>query len=135
MYLKVTRSGSRRYVQLVEAYRDENGLPRQKTLATLGRYERVVEEADALINSLGKLTGREPDKTPDNLRVAFDSSRAYGDLYVLQTLWEQLGFDLLRRVFRSHSRSSNGDASASKCAFRQLCDASASKCAFRQLSL
>jgi transposase len=122
MYLKVTRSGSRRYVQLVEAYRDENGLPRQKTLATLGRYERVVEEADALINSLGKLTGREPDKTPDNLRVAFDSSRAYGDLYVLQTLWEQLGFDLLRRVFRSHSRSSNVELLLRVMVFNRLCN-------------
>jgi transposase len=122
MYLKVTRSGSRRYVQLVEAYRDENGLPRQKTLATLGRYERVVEEADALINSLGKLTGREPDKAPDNLRVAFDSSRAYGDLYVLQTLWEQLGFDLLRRVFRSHSRSSNVELLLRVMVFNRLCN-------------
>ena len=82
----------------------------------------MVEEADSLINSLGKLTGREPDQTPDNLRVAFDSSRAYGDLYVLQTLWEQLGFDLLRRVFRSHSRTSNVELLLRVMVFNRLCN-------------
>ena len=37
MFVKVTKSGSRRYVQLVEALRNEDGQPRQRTIATLGR--------------------------------------------------------------------------------------------------
>ena len=35
MYIKITKSGPRRYVQLVEAYRDDQGNPRQRTVATL----------------------------------------------------------------------------------------------------
>lgn len=31
MFVKLTRSGSRRYLQLVESYRDEAGKPRQRT--------------------------------------------------------------------------------------------------------
>ncbi|MBK8974272.1 MAG: hypothetical protein IPM37_24015 [Hahellaceae bacterium] len=34
MYIKITKSGPRRYVQLVEAYRDDQGNPRQRTVAT-----------------------------------------------------------------------------------------------------
>ena len=39
MFVKLTRSGSRRYVQLVESYRDESGKPRQRTIATVGRLD------------------------------------------------------------------------------------------------
>ena len=34
MYVKITRSGPRRYVQLVESYRDEEGKVKQRTIAT-----------------------------------------------------------------------------------------------------
>ena len=122
MYLKVTRSGPRRYVQLVEAYRDENGRPRQKTIATLGRYEKVVEEADALINGLDKLMGREPGPAASELRLAFETSRSLGDIHVLQTLWQQLGFDLLRRVFRSSSRTTDVEQLLRVMVFNRLCD-------------
>ena len=39
MFLKFTESKVRRYVQLVEAFRDDTGHPRQRTVATLGRLE------------------------------------------------------------------------------------------------
>ena len=39
MYIKVTSSGGRRYAQLVESYRNDEGLPRQRTICTLGRVE------------------------------------------------------------------------------------------------
>ena len=41
MFVKLTRSGSRRYVQLVESYRDEAGKPRQRTI--LGVVMREVQ--------------------------------------------------------------------------------------------
>ena len=42
MYVKVTRSGPRRYVQLVESFRNEEGKVKQRTLATLGRLELLL---------------------------------------------------------------------------------------------
>ena len=41
MHVKITTSGSRRYVQLVESYRDEAGRVKKRTVATLGRAEQV----------------------------------------------------------------------------------------------
>jgi hypothetical protein len=53
MFVKVTRSGGRSYVKLVEAFRDDAGLPRQRVIATLGRLEQVRSgSADALVNGL-----------------------------------------------------------------------------------
>lgn len=122
MFLRVTKSGPRRYVQLVESFRDENGQPRQKTLATLGRYEKVIAEADALINSLGKLLGRADGNQPNDFRVAFEASRSHGEIHVLQSLWEQLGFDLLRRVFRTSSRTTDIEHLLRVMVFNRLCN-------------
>ena len=60
MFLKVTRSGPRRYLQLVEAYRDaDTGRPKQRHVATLGRLDRLAQgELDGLIDGLLKASGR-----------------------------------------------------------------------------
>ncbi|MBE0475426.1 IS1634 family transposase [Rhodoferax sp.] len=39
MFIKVTQSGQRRYAQLVESFRNEEGKPSQRTVCTLGRLE------------------------------------------------------------------------------------------------
>ena len=44
MYVKVTRSGPRRYVQLVESYRDAEGKVKQRIIATLGRLDPRVPQ-------------------------------------------------------------------------------------------
>ena len=50
MFIKVTSSGPRRYVQLMESFRDEQGVSRQRVVATLGRLESVQAGGnDALI--------------------------------------------------------------------------------------
>ena len=41
MHVKITTSGSRRYVQLVESYRDDAGKVQKRTVATLGRLDQV----------------------------------------------------------------------------------------------
>ena len=58
MFVKVTTSGPRRYVKLVEAYRDDAGKPRQRVVATLGRLETIeAGDADALLNGLLRVSG------------------------------------------------------------------------------
>jgi hypothetical protein len=39
MFMKVTQTAGRRYAQLVESYRNEEGNPRQRTICTLGRLD------------------------------------------------------------------------------------------------
>ena len=75
MFLKVSSSGGHRYVRLVESFRNDNGQPRQRTLATLGRLDepggqplvRVVPPggSPARLEALGRrvrpATGRSAD--------------------------------------------------------------------------
>lgn len=68
MYIKVTRSGSQRYLQLATSQRGPDGHPRTKVLATLGRIDLITpREVDSVINGLLRATGR-AELTPDLLR-------------------------------------------------------------------
>lgn len=96
MYLKVTRSGSRRYVQLVEAYRDsDSGQPKQRHLATLGRLEQLTAaDVDGLINGLLRVTAR-PDLATLSQPISaegttFETALQVGDVWVLSHLWQHL---------------------------------------------
>ncbi len=51
MFIMVTQSGNRRYAQLVDSFRNEEGKPRQRAVCTLGRLE-AGGEVDTLIASL-----------------------------------------------------------------------------------
>ncbi len=60
MYVKVIRSGPRRYVQLVEYLRDDEGkVKRAPAVATLGRLDQMDGALDSVIGGLMKVTGRE----------------------------------------------------------------------------
>lgn len=63
MFIKLTRSGDRTYAQLVESFRDEQGRPRQRTLATLGRIDETGGQVDALLGGLLRAKGRSLDDT------------------------------------------------------------------------
>ena len=98
MFIKVTQTGSRRYAQLVESFRNEDGKPRQRTLCTLGRLE-AGGEVDALIASLQRAQGISPATSNlDGLR--FTDSRHAGDIWALSELWHSLGFDDLALAWR-----------------------------------
>ena len=57
MFLKFTQSKGRRYVQLVEAFRDGTGHPRQRTVATVGRLDEDGGAVDAMLNRLAQAKG------------------------------------------------------------------------------
>ncbi len=58
--MKVTVSGPRRYVQRVESYRDDAGRVKTRTVATLGRIDRLDGRLDRVIDGLLKVAGPEP---------------------------------------------------------------------------
>jgi transposase len=98
MFIKVTQTGNRRYAQLVESFRNEDGKPRQRTLCTLGRLE-AGGEVDTLIASLQRAQGIAPATSAlDGLR--FTDSRHAGDIWALSELWRSLGFDDLALAWR-----------------------------------
>ena len=104
MYVKITKSGPRRYVQLVESFRDENGRSKQRTIASLGRLENLDSNVDSVVAGLLRAAGREAvpsssDTANADPCVSFDSARAIGDVWALTQLWQELGFDSLRKVF------------------------------------
>lgn len=119
MFIKITSSGSRRYVQLVEAYRDDDGRPKQRTVATLGRLDQLGSELESVISGLLRLTGKTLPETPE---IAFESARALGDVWTLTQLWQQLGFERLRRVFGRTRRQIDVEALLRIMVFNRLCD-------------
>lgn len=123
MFVKVTTSGSRRYVKLVESYRDESGVSRQRVIATLGRLEAVTAgQADSVINGLLRVSGRAtmPEGTG---QVAFAPGRSVGDTWLLSALWQQLGFGAaFRRVLRNAHSAFDAERLLRVMVFNRLCD-------------
>ena len=66
MFVKVTKSGTRKYVQLVESYRAEDGSPKQRTVATLGRLDKMDRSLETMLQGLMRATGRQaPEKVAE----------------------------------------------------------------------
>ena len=120
MFIKVTQSGGRRYAQLVESFRNEEGKPRQRTVCTLGRLQ-AGGEVDTLIASLQRARGISPAAGAlEGLR--FTDSRHAGDIWALSELWRCLGFDDLATAWR-HSKTEVDVLSCLRLmVFNRLCD-------------
>lgn len=122
MFIKITRSGPRRYLQLVEAFRDEAGASRHRTLVTLGRLDQLDGQLDAVISGLLKVTGRTDVLNAPTPAIEFESARALGDVWTLNELWKSLGFDGLQRVFRKTRHAIDIEALLRVMVFNRLCD-------------
>ncbi len=129
MFVKVTTSGPRRYVQLVESYRDDAGRVKKRTVATLGRLDQLTGELDSVIDGLLKVAGREPvvvqsAATPVGATagVLFESARALGNVWTLTEIWKELGFSDLRRVFRRTRHTIDVEALIRIMVLNRLCD-------------
>lgn len=121
MHVKVTTSGSRQYVQLVESYRDDGGRVKKRTVATLGRLDQLGGDLDSVIRGLMKITGQHPS-TFASPEITFESARAFGDLWALTELWNTLGFADIRKVFRAARFSMDVEACIRAMVFNRLCD-------------
>jgi len=121
MYTKITRSGGRQYLQLVEGYRNEQGKVRHRIVANLGRLEDLSPaKLDPLIGGLNRALGRSENPA---FPVEIESSKAYGNVFALHELWSDLGFDrALGRAMRSGRRQIKADALVRAMVFNRLCD-------------
>jgi transposase len=128
MFIKLTKSGPRQYLQLVEAFRDDSGRPKQRTVATLGRLDLLGDSLqpmrDGLTRLLGEHESTDINADPCNGTPEFESSRALGDLWALNSIWKQLGLDQLRQTLRQHTRHQiDIEALLRLMVINRLCDA------------
>lgn len=121
MFIKVTTSGGHRYARLVQAFRNEDGQPRQRTVATLGRIDECGGQLDALLAGLLRAKGR-PAADGDASQLRFESALALGDVWALDALWHELGFDGLGAVFRRAHFTSPVEHAIRVMVFNRLCN-------------
>jgi hypothetical protein len=119
-------------VRLVESFRNEEGQPRQRTVATLGRLDEEGGPLDALLNGLLRAKGR-PVAGGDSPQVHFESALALGDVWALDALWHELGFDRLAAVFRRARFTTAVEQAIRVMVFNRLCDADSKLGALRWL--
>jgi transposase len=122
MFTKLTRRGGHTYVQLVESCRDESGRPRQRTVSTLGRLDEDGGQVESLLKGLLRAKGM-PTSMADTPQVAFESALALGDVWALDQLWKELGFDALAGVFRKARFTTPVEHAIRVMVFNRLCDA------------
>ncbi|MCW3784815.1 IS1634 family transposase, partial [Defluviimonas salinarum] len=120
MYTRISESGGRRYLQLVEGHRDETGKVRIRIVANLGRLDKLSPgKLDPLINGLNRAVGRLENTADD---ISYDSSVSYGDVFALHEIWKELGFDLaLKQALRSGRREIDAEALIRAMVFNRLC--------------
>ena len=121
MFVRINESSGRRYLQIVESYRNEAGKPRHRVVANLGRIDGMEDgHLDALIRGLCRVTGRDE---PTKLEISHAPARAFGDVFALHALWLDLGFDrALGRALRSGKRKLDVEALVRAMVFNRLCE-------------
>jgi len=120
MFVRINESGGRRYLQIVESFRNEAGKPRHRVVANLGRIDGMQDDhLDALIRGLCRAAGRDE---PAKLEISHAQARAFGDVFALHELWKELGFDrALVRALRSGKRKLDVEALVRAMVFNRLC--------------
>ena len=121
MFTRISKSGGRAYLQIVEAYRNENGQPRHRVVANLGRLDQLrPRDLDPLICGLQRALGRSPAPMPE---VELIGAKALGDVFALHALWRELGLDAaVNRALRSSRRRFDATAMVRAMVFNRLCD-------------
>ena len=121
MYTRITKTGDRQYLQLVESFRNDSGQVRTRVVANLGRLDQITpEQLDPLINGLNRAVGRAENTASD---VIQEPGLSFGDVFTLHELWRELGFDkALTRALRSGRRKTDVEALVRSMVFNRLCD-------------
>jgi hypothetical protein len=119
MYTRITRTGGRQYLQLVESFRNDHGKVRTRVVANLGRLDQITpERLDPLINGLNRAVGRAENTASE---VIQEPGRSFGDVFALHELWRELGIDTaLTRALRR--REIDAEALIRAMVFNRLCD-------------
>jgi hypothetical protein len=121
MYTRISRSGGRQYLQLVESFRNDSGKVRTRVVANLGRLDQITPaQLDPLINGLNRAVGRAENTASE---VIQEPGLGFGDVFALHELWRDLGIDTaLKRAMRSSRRDIDAEALTRAMVCNRLCD-------------
>jgi transposase len=121
MYTRITKTGDRQYLQLVESFRNDRGQVRVRVIANLGRLDRLSpDKLDPLINGLNRALGRTENTSSE---IVQEAGRAHGNVFALHELWCELGFQkALNRALRSSRREFDAEALIRAMVFNRLCE-------------
>jgi hypothetical protein len=83
------------YYQIVENFRDEDGVTRQRVIKSLGNKDTFrEEELDTLVASIERVLGKRHSREAEaEEEVEVLESRRFGDVYLLRELWRELGLE------------------------------------------
>ncbi len=76
------------YVQLVEAYRDDNGRSRQRVVVSLGRKDQLTAQLGALIRLLDPAR-----RWVDREQLGVEQAPGWGRLLAIRQAWRELGLE------------------------------------------
>ena len=121
MYTRISKTGGRQYLQLVESFRNDSGKVRTRVVANLGRLDQITPaQLDPLINGLNRAVGRAENTASE---IVQEPGLGFGDVFALHELWRDLGIDTaLKRAMRSSRREIDAEALVRAMVFNRLCD-------------
>ena len=91
-------------------------------MASLGRLDQIGTELGSVIAGLQRVTGQSPAAAVAQPQVSFEAARDFGDVWALTQLWNDLGFDRLRTVFRRTRHTIDVEALIRIMVLNRLCD-------------
>jgi hypothetical protein len=120
MYTRISKTGGRQYLQLVESFRNDSGKVRTRVVANLGRLDQISPtQLDPLINGLNRAIGRAENTASE---VIQEPGLAFGNVFALHELWRDFGIDTaLKRAMRSSRRDIDAEALIRAMVFNRLC--------------
>lgn len=84
MYTRISKTGGRQYLQLVESFRNDSGKVRTRVVANLGRLDQITPtQLDPLINGLDRAIGRAQDTASE---VIQEPGLGFGNVFALHEL-------------------------------------------------
>ena len=122
MYVRTVKSGKNTYLRVVEGYRDaETGKVKQRVVKNFGRLDQENDVKEAIIRWAH---GVREEKEDAQFPIEFCSVKEFGNIWILQKIWEQLGFG---SAIRSALKATKHNVTLTEALIRlmvfcQLCD-------------
>jgi transposase len=101
--VKTSSGKMEEYVRIVESYR-EGGKQKQRVVAHLGNINSLKSDAKKIVNGLLRVVGEKPLTFASDGRLLKD--REYGVRFVVEALWDELGFN---KLVKKRLRQSKAD--------------------------
>ncbi|MCB4205598.1 IS1634 family transposase [Deferribacterales bacterium Es71-Z0220] len=92
MYLKKTRSKQYTYLQVVESYRDDNGVPRHKVLFNLGRLD-ILKKDPSFATVIDKIREEISESTKPEFEDISDADVLNWGYKIYEKLWKMFELD------------------------------------------